>query len=332
MAPPAIDVRFSRVEPFVRARQISHVMAPMAFAQALYSTASDTVSRESDTTSVNPTHHSAKVAWHFLPPTTFSPLRHHAMAETESLLTRLLDTALEQFRDEASVHVGVRQPQLELIRPGRNNFRPASVASDIFGEILFLTFIFPRIQHLAQITAFIINVRMHSNGCVEFEFRYSGAWLIPSAAPLASAPSRHCVTGPALRDQRSALYLDSTASDPLRRDCATPDARPIGRDTKPSVQPSDSGTPLRSSNRQLKFKIREPPLRPRLKLALQGARTVNLKSVQGNDSGWKAWHVSELMRTRGMCRISWAVSDLLKGASRRAVGFFDDLGGGKAQE
>ncbi|KAJ6543390.1 hypothetical protein DFH09DRAFT_1088828 [Mycena vulgaris] len=37
MAPPAIDVRFSQVEPFVRARQISYVMAPMAFAQALYS-------------------------------------------------------------------------------------------------------------------------------------------------------------------------------------------------------------------------------------------------------------------------------------------------------
>ncbi|KAJ6498614.1 hypothetical protein DFH09DRAFT_1103146 [Mycena vulgaris] len=103
------------------------------------------------------------------------------MAETESLLTRLPDTTLEQFWDEASVHVGVRQPQLESIHSGRNNFRsrsPASVASDIFGETLFLTFIFPRIQHLAQITAFIINVREHSNGCVEFEFRYSSAWLI----------------------------------------------------------------------------------------------------------------------------------------------------------
>ncbi|KAJ6543379.1 hypothetical protein DFH09DRAFT_1088818 [Mycena vulgaris] len=37
MAPLAIDIIFWRVEPFLRARQISHVMAPMAVVQAVYS-------------------------------------------------------------------------------------------------------------------------------------------------------------------------------------------------------------------------------------------------------------------------------------------------------
>ncbi|KAJ6552475.1 hypothetical protein DFH09DRAFT_1085962 [Mycena vulgaris] len=84
------------------------------------------------------------------------------MEETESLLMRPRHGS-GTVSDEASVHVGVRKPQLESNHPGRNNFRPASVASDIFGEILFLTFIFPCVQYLAQITALIINVR-HSAG------------------------------------------------------------------------------------------------------------------------------------------------------------------------
>ncbi|KAJ6596413.1 hypothetical protein DFH09DRAFT_1072450 [Mycena vulgaris] len=136
------------------------------------------------------------------------------MAETESLLTRRPDTALEQFRDEASVHVGVRQPQLESIIRG-------GTTSDIFGEILFLTFIFPRIQHLAQIAAFIINVRVHSNGRLEFEFRYSGAWLIRMYL-------RHSIESAAARLRDSERAADWE-----------------GHQTE--CTPSDSGTPLRLS-------------------------------------------------------------------------------------